>query len=117
MKKNDIRLIGLIVLVALVIMGYLYIKEEEGVQVVVTVDGEEYGDYDLSEDQTILIQGTNTFQIQSRKVFMTKADCPDKLCVHHKPIFRDGESIICLPNKVVVSTIGGKKRDLDAVTN
>lgn len=117
MKKNDLRLIGLIVLAALVIMGYLYITKDEGIRVVVTVDGKKYGDYDLSDNQTILIQGTNTFQIQDRKVFMTKADCPDKLCVHHKPIFRDGESIICLPNKVVVSIIGGKNRDLDAVTN
>ena len=45
------------------------------------------------------------------------ADCPDKLCVHQKAVSRDGESIICLPNKVVVSIEGGEDREMDAVAN
>jgi hypothetical protein len=37
------------------------------------------------------------------------ADCPDKLCVSHREIFREGESIVCLPHRVVVTvTKGGK---------
>ena len=48
---------------------------------------------------------------------MEEADCPDLLCVHQKAISKEGESIICLPNKVVVTIRGGEETELDAVTN
>ena len=31
------------------------------------------------------------------------ADCPDGICAAHKPISRSGESIVCLPHKVVIT--------------
>ena len=48
---------------------------------------------------------------------MESADCPDQICVRQKAISKEGESIICLPNKVVVSIVGGEEKELDAVTN
>ena len=116
MKKNDFLLIGLILLIAVSVMGYHYLKEDTGMgKAVIRVDGELYGEYDLSKDQTIDIQGTNTLEIHDGKARMSSADCPDKLCVHQKAVSRDGESIICLPNKVVVSIEGGEDREMDAV--
>jgi hypothetical protein len=43
---------------------------------------------------------------------MTQADCPDKLCVHQKAISATGETIVCLPNKVVVE-IAGETEDAE----
>lgn len=117
MKKNDIVLICLIALAAFGVIGYHFLHKTEGARVLITVGGKKYGSYDLSKDQTIDIHGTNTLKIKAGKAFMTEATCPDKLCVQHKPISKDGESIICLPNRVVVTIEGGKERDLDAVTN
>ena len=54
--------------------------------------------------------------IEDGKADMVWADCPDKLCVNQKAISREGESIICLPNKVVISSVGGEEREVDAVT-
>ena len=117
-EKNDFLLIGLILLIAVSVMGYHYLKEDTGMgKAVIRVDGELYGEYDLSKDQTIDIQGTNTLEILDGKARMSFADCPDKLCVHQKAVSRDGESIICLPNKVVVSIEGGEDREMDAVAN
>ena len=48
---------------------------------------------------------------------MEWADCPDQLCVHQKAISRTGESIICLPNQVVVSVQGSKEGKLDGIVN
>ncbi|MFR5116202.1 MAG: NusG domain II-containing protein [Eubacterium sp.] len=31
---------------------------------------------------------------------MISADCPDKLCVNQHAISSNGETIVCLPNKV-----------------
>ena len=60
---------------------------------------------------------TNTLTIAERKADMTDADCPDLLCVHQKAISKDGETIVCLPNKVVVTVISSEKSDMDAVAN
>ncbi len=43
---------------------------------------------------------------------MDKADCPDKLCVKQGKISKSGESIICLPHKVVVK-ISAEERESD----
>lgn len=116
MKKNDFVLIGIIILLAVSILGYHFLKDRDGdAFVVITVDGKAYGTYDLSADQTVDINGTNTLVIKDGTADMQDAGCPDKLCVHQKAISRDGESIICLPNKIVVTIEGGKKSELDGV--
>ena len=33
------------------------------------------------------------------------ADCPDQICVHTAEISKDGGSIICLPNRIVLEII------------
>ena len=48
---------------------------------------------------------------------MTSADCPDHLCVKQKAISKEGESIICLPNKVIVEVDSAVNSEIDAVTN
>ncbi len=118
MKKNDWILIGIVILIAAVFFLFQTFKPKSGAQVVeITVDGEIYGTYDLDEEQTIEINGTNTLTIEDGKAQMEEADCPDLLCVHQKAISKEGESIICLPNKVVVTIRGGEETELDAVTN
>ena len=82
----------------------------------VTIDGEVFGSWPLSEDRTVEIGDGNRLVIEDGKADMVWADCPDKLCVNQKAISREGESIICLPNKVVVSIVGGEEREVDAVT-
>ncbi|KAI4447103.1 hypothetical protein C823_001622 [Eubacterium plexicaudatum ASF492] len=47
---------------------------------------------------------------------MIWADCPDQLCVHQKAISGQGETIVCLPNKIVVEIAEGEDADLDAIS-
>ena len=39
----------------------------------------------------------------------------DQICVHQRAISKNGESIICLPNKVVVSIEGAEDSQIDVV--
>lgn len=118
MKKNDFRLIGIILLAVFLLLAYQYTKKDTGPgSVHVTIDGKAFGTYQLLETQTIDINGSNTLEIQDKKARVVHADCPDKLCVNQKAIARDGESIICLPNKVVITIQDGKPPELDAITN
>lgn len=48
----------------------------------------------------------NLLVVSETGVSMEAADCPDQICVHHIPIQGGGESIICLPHKLVVEIQG-----------
>lgn len=93
----------------------------QGSEAVVLRDGNEIGRYRLSTDDIITVRGDdgsyNLILISGETVKVTDADCPDKLCVRHKSISRNGESIICLPHKLVVMIDSPEESDLDAVTN
>lgn len=103
--RNDIIFISvLIALIAAVALGVLLFAKD-GDTVVVTVDGQLYGEYPLSVDRQVEIvngEGHNLLVIEGGKAFVKSASCPDGICASHRPVSKDGESIICLPNKVVV---------------
>ena len=99
------------------VCGIFLADRKKAQEAVVTVDGEVYGTYSLAKDQTIEIQDGNRLRIQNGQAKMEWADCPDQLCVHQKAISRTGESIICLPNQVVVSVQGSKEGKLDGIVN
>ena len=116
--RNDILLIVAILAIAGAAMLYLFVFRGRGDVVKVTVDGRLYGTYPLSQDISQDIrtgkngEGINRFVINDGKVHMEYATCPDGICVAHHSIFRDGESIVCLPNKVVVTVVA--QSDIDA---
>lgn len=121
MKKNDIILIGgIIVLMALSFLLMLIFRTE-GSKLLITIDGVEHKSLYLNEDTTYKIQHDdgewNTLEIKDGYVWMLDASCPDKLCVKHNKIHYNNESITCLPNRVVLRVIGAEESDLDAIAN
>lgn len=121
MKKADFILIAVVLVVAGVMLAFLYGGDKTGSYIQLEVDGKVVETLDLSVDRVRQIEaadsGTNTLVIKNGRASMTDANCPDKICVRHKEISRSGESIICLPHKVVVSVINEKSSDdeIDAV--
>ncbi|MCI8320144.1 MAG: NusG domain II-containing protein [Dorea sp.] len=117
LQKKDWFLIALILFVAgLAFFLHEFIGGKGAGCVTVKVEGEIQGVYSLSEDREIEINGgTNTLKIRNGIADMTKADCPDKLCVNQKAVSKNGESIICLPNKVVVTVDSSENSEFDAV--
>lgn len=116
MKKNDWILGGGIVLAAGMIFLFQLLRDSGGAkEVTISVDGDVFSTYSLEEDQTVEIGGTNRLVIEDGTARMEWADCPDQICVNHRPVSRNGESIICLPNEVVVSVKGGEEAELDGV--
>lgn len=104
--RNDIITIAALVLISVLVGLGFYLLRDVGDTVTVTVDGERYGEYPLSDDRSVEIiseRGRNVLIIKNGEAFVEDASCPDGICVSHKPISRDGESIVCLPNKVVVT--------------
>ena len=108
-RRNDIILIGALLLIAAIGLIYLFFFRGTGDTVKVTVDGRLYGEYSLQKNQTIEIQSegenVNRLVIQGGKAHMESASCPDGICLSHSAVFREGESIVCLPNRVVVTVV------------
>ena len=48
----------------------------------------------------------NLISVTDGMVVVEAADCKDQICVRHKPISSKGESIICLPHRLVVEIVG-----------
>ena len=44
----------------------------------------------------------NTVEIKDGKVSVSEASCKNQICVKHSSISHSGESIVCLPNRLVV---------------
>ena len=112
MKKNDLILFFAIVIISL---SAIFILKKTGVSESVHLDIYQdntlYGSYELGADREIDINGKNTCVIEDGKVYMKDADCPDKLCVHSRPIQNTGESIICIPNRVTLIISGGNSEN------
>ncbi len=83
----------------------------------ITIDGKTYGVYPLSKDMTEDIytgnnnEHHNRLVIKDDKAYMEASTCPDGICVDHSAIFRNGESIVCLPHRVVVTVITSDNTD------
>ena len=141
MKKNDFILIAVILVVTLLAIGGIRIWQKNNTSdaavAVVTIDGEVYGEYPLSEDVTekIEIPGAagvggsdgaelagagsgayNVLVIEDGYADVIEASCPDQICVHHNHIKYSGESIVCLPNKLIVEIRGGEDNGIDGST-
>lgn len=117
MKKRDLIFIGSILLVAVILFISFALTRKEGAYVTVRVDGEEVARYGLDEDgEYSLNGGTNLLKIEDGKAYIIYADCPDHVCVDRGRIYRSGETITCLPNKLTV-TVGGDRGEVDLIAD
>lgn len=111
----------LVILLPLLAAGLLFLllrPSGAGQYVLVTVDGAEVGRYPLHEDCTVTIGEAdyNILEIRDGSAAVTDANCGDHTCVRTGQIRRAGETIICLPHRLVVKIIGGGEGTVDAVS-
>lgn len=122
MKKADFIVIGVVAVLAAVMLSFLYgVNTDSGDYVQIQIDGECVETLPLDEDASREIptdnEGLNILIIENGSAVMTEANCPDGICTNHKAISRVGESIICLPHKVVITIVNEKAEhnEVDAV--
>ena len=118
MKRADIILAAVILTAALLFMGWRQFTHVEGNTAVVTVDGRETARYSLNRDTDVELQGIgggNRLVIHGGVADVTDADCPGQLGVRESSIRFDGETIVCLPHKLVVTIESEEKPEVDGV--
>ena len=86
---------------------------------VVSVDGVETERLALEEAERTIQAGGYTLRLRltETEVWVESSDCPTQDCVHTGHISRSGQSIVCLPARVIVRLEGGEAVDtgVDAV--
>ena len=117
--RNDLLLAAVLLLLGGALALFLWLTRQTGGIVTVQVDGEVLFELLLHEDtQIVLGEGghTNTLVIADGKAQVVEASCPDQICVRQGSIQYAGESIVCLPHKLVITVQGGASSGLDGST-
>lgn len=115
LKKGDLIIIAAVLLVAGIAV-LLIMHQKQGDRILVTSNGSTVS-YALNVDRKVEIKGDlrgyNLLIISDGRAWMEEADCRNQICVHHKPIYKNHESIVCLPNKVFVEVVGSTPNEID----
>ncbi|WP_350342546.1 NusG domain II-containing protein [Proteinivorax tanatarense] len=123
MKKGDLILIGIVLILSLFGIGMYYLflsgQEVEGARVIIEQEGEKWGSVPLFEEdrsEEIVFNGPvgeTVVLLGEDYVTVKHSDCPDQICVNFGRATRPGQSITCLPNRVFVRIEGGEQPDVD----
>ena len=119
-KRNDLILAVVMILVAAAGFLWYNLSKEEGGYVAVIQEGEAIEQFSLNEEVEYRIEledgSFNLLKIKNGKVYMQEASCPDQICVNHRPINSVGETIVCLPNEIVLKVVEqSSKPEIDMV--
>ncbi len=101
MKRGDyIVILTSIIIIAILFFAVFGFTEKGNVEI--TQNGELVHKAKLTQDSEFVLDD-NTVVIKNGEVYMKAATCKNQVCVKHKPINKKGETIVCLPNKVIVA--------------
>lgn len=116
-KKADFILLAVLLVIGFALSAVSVFSASAGTKAVITVDGELYGTYSLAEEQEITVEQNghiNKITIKDGRAQMTYSTCKNQVCVESGAIGETNESIVCLPNRVMVEITGGEG-EFDAV--
>lgn len=121
LKRDIILVLSMVIIAAAAFLIINFAVKKDGSYAVIKVDGKVIKTLDFNSGETTIEVngyqgGVNKVVINDGKVSMTEADCPDELCVKTGKISRVGETIVCLPHRVVVEIKGSPDDDsIDSV--
>lgn len=116
LKPNLWDIIVVLAVVALAAASALTVwpgRDSGSLTAVVTADGEEldrFAPADLAAGpRTYTHNGyTLTVTAEGDGLHVSEADCPTQDCVHTGTISRSGQSIVCLPARIIIQLTGGQ---------
>lgn len=69
------------------------------------------------DDESTHYKYYNLVHIKGGKVSVSAASCKNQVCVRHGSISKSGESIVCLPNRLIVTIEDKSGGDYDSITS
>jgi len=109
---------GAAFLLALAACFFVWHGAAGGTTAQVYINGELAYEVDLEaigEPYTFAPQAGNIIRVESGRICIESADCPDQICVRQGWIAGGGIPIVCLPNRLVIR-IEAASRAFDAIS-
>jgi hypothetical protein len=116
--KNDVLLLAGMLLAGVILFVAVGAAKAGGARADVVVNGKVAESYPLNVDREVELNysGHNLLRIENGRAQIVAADCPDKLCMKQGAIAKTGETIVCLPHRVIIRVSGGEAPDIDGVS-
>ena len=110
-RKRDIYLILAILGIAAATFAYGHFSHRPpAVTAQIQVDGTVVKTLDLSQDTEITVSsangGYNRLVVKGGEIWCSEASCPDKICVHQGRKHLSSDTIVCLPNQMIITITG-----------
>lgn len=105
------ELVILAVLLAVSMLSYLiFSMQAKGAKVEIRIARQIFGTYDINQEQVVEVRDSDgTFllrcEIRNGTVKVTESRCKDKICLDEGFISKNSQTIICLPQQVVISVV------------
>lgn len=121
MNKSDIKLIIIIILIAIIVLFMIAIlSNSPSKKALVYYDNNLVLTIDLTkkEKKEYLVDGYNgivKIVVEDGKIKVDEEDSPLHLCSKQGFITETYETIVCLPNKIVIKIVSSKDADLDTI--
>ncbi len=101
LKKGDIAVIAVALVLLILSIGLTFLIRKDGKTVRVYEDNKLKYEGSLLIDKTVELSH-NTVKIKDGKAYMESSSCKNKICINTGKISNSGESVVCLPNKVII---------------
>ncbi|GAA0068675.1 NusG domain II-containing protein [Clostridium sardiniense] len=123
-KKLDIIIILFLIILSFVpylIFAKTLSKDYSSTYANIKISGDVYDNIPLSSfkgEKTLVVKtnhGNNTISIKDNTIKIIEADCRDDLCIKQGVISKVGQTIVCLPNELIIE-IKGDESNSDSDT-
>jgi hypothetical protein len=94
-------------------------KSEPGATVCILMQERKIGSLSILKDTVITVSGSigkTEIRIENGRVWISNAPCANRICQHQGKISRNGQMLVCVPNRIIVQIEGQKQNDIDACT-
>lgn len=106
-NKTDFIIIGLIIAVMLFCFTF-FSNRQNGILAEIYLNGKLIKSLSLDTDANFDLNSDNPeyplmgFSVENGSIFVSSADCHDKICMNTGKINGGYQTIVCLPNRIVV---------------
>ncbi len=119
LTRNDKILIFSLVTVVSLFFVRIFLISGEGSEALIKVGNAPVQRVPLRMDRTINLEGEKgrvILEVREGTVRVVQSSCLQKICVNTGWINRPGQTIVCLPNKVLITIEGKESSKADAVS-
>ena len=117
LKPGDIVIIGCVMFgIAASMLG---VRTLPGNTAVISIDNEIRYALELGKDRILTVKGAYgdmVIKVEAGEIWVEEVHCPRKVCMRTGRISQKGQTIVCLPNRIIIRIEGNGNEALDGIT-